>query len=172
MTVEVCLPGDTSPAGNSDRDNDGVADEVDVAPASPNLCRDTDGNGCDDCTHTGAEGSGGDPADDGTSADGDGICNASDDTVGDGVTDADAMRPDTSSAAVVDLATECSVSQLVACAGPLGSSEPCQDQGEYVASVAQTAQGFLIQGRCLDRRRQREIRRPRLRDPSSDGYCR
>jgi type II secretory pathway pseudopilin PulG len=146
VAVEIYLPGNSPAGGSGDSDDDGVADAGDVAPANPNLCRDVDGDGCDDCTHTGADGSGGDPADDGPDADGDGVCDASDDTDGDGVTDANDICPDTPPATSVDPATGCSVDQLVPCAGPFGSSEPWQNKGEYVASVAQTAQDFVDQG--------------------------
>jgi len=150
VTSEVYLPGPSLAGGSDDGDSDGVDDGEDVAPANPNLCRDTDGDGCDDCTNTGADGSGGDPANDGPDADGDGICDASDDTDGDGITDVSDICPNTSPATVVDPATGCSVAQLVPCAGPFSSSEPWQDHGEYVASVTQTAQDFVDQGLITD----------------------
>lgn len=85
--------------GDVDSDNDGVPDILDSAPLDPNVCRDVDGDGCDDCSVTGADGSGGDPANDGPDADLDGICDSSDncpnsatadqtDTDGDGLGDA------------------------------------------------------------------------------------
>jgi prepilin-type N-terminal cleavage/methylation domain-containing protein len=144
--VALYLPGDQPAAGGGDSDNDGVAEGEDVAPANPNLCRDADGDGCDDCTHTGANGSGGDPANDGPDADGDGICDASDDSDGDGVSDAGDICPGTPPATVVDPATGCSVAQLVPCAGPFGSSAPWTSHGQYVSSVTQTAQAFVNQG--------------------------
>ena len=57
-----------------DGDGDGVDDLIDQQPADPLLCRDVDGDACDDC-------SGGmfDPAGDGPDFDGDGICDPSDD---------------------------------------------------------------------------------------------
>jgi len=146
VTVEVYLAGDTSPVGSGDRDNDGVADEGDPVPANPNLCRDTDGDPCDDCTNTGADGSGGDSANDGHYADSDGICDARDDMDDDGVTDADDIGPEAPPATVVCPAMGCSVAQLVPYAGRFGSSEPWQNHRPFIAAVTQTAQGFLNRG--------------------------
>jgi len=100
-----------------------------------------DRNGCDGCTNNGADGSGGDPANDGSVAHG--ICDASDDTDTDGLTDAHDICPDTPPGTAVDRETACPIAQLVPCAGPFGSSEPWQDHGQYVASVTQTAQDFV-----------------------------
>ncbi len=70
-------------AGDPDDDGDGVNDGADSAPLDPNLCRDADGDSCDDCTN-GSD----DPADDGLDTDSDGMCNATDpDDDGDGVED-------------------------------------------------------------------------------------
>ena len=81
-------------AGDPDNDNDGVPDGMDVAPNNPNLCRDVDGDTCDDCVNTGANGSGGDPTNDGTDTDGDGLCNAGDpDNDNDGVPDGPDSNP-------------------------------------------------------------------------------
>ncbi|MCP3978249.1 MAG: hypothetical protein GY716_02800 [bacterium] len=65
-------------AGDTDNDNDGVDDVDDADPLDPNVCRDLDVDTCDDCTLTGADQSGGDPSDDGTDADADGLCDAGD----------------------------------------------------------------------------------------------
>lgn len=71
-----------------DIDNDGVIDDADTDPLNPNICRDIDGDGCDDCTITGADYSGGDPSNDGLDTDLDGICNeGDDDDDNDGYTD-------------------------------------------------------------------------------------
>ncbi|MEM9491665.1 MAG: hypothetical protein AAGC55_21140, partial [Myxococcota bacterium] len=67
---ESCQLG-TNPNA-SDSDGDGVNDGSDSAPNDPNMCLDMDGDGCDDCVTTGADGSGGDPNDDGADFDGDG----------------------------------------------------------------------------------------------------
>ncbi len=50
---------------DDDDDDDGVDDHDDLDPLDPNLCADSDGDGCDDCTITGANRSGGDVANDG-----------------------------------------------------------------------------------------------------------
>ncbi|WP_062054422.1 choice-of-anchor L domain-containing protein, partial [Aquimarina longa] len=79
ITVQVDTDNDGDPdVTDPDDDNDGVIDTGDNAPLNPNSCRDTDGDGCDDCTNSGANNSGGDPANDGTDSDGDGICDISD----------------------------------------------------------------------------------------------
>lgn len=71
-----------------DADNDGVIDDIDIDPLNPNVCRDIDEDGCDDCTITGADYSGGDPSNDGLDTDSDGICNdGDDDDDNDGYTD-------------------------------------------------------------------------------------
>ncbi len=81
-------------AGDPDVDGDGVPDTSDSAPLDPTRCRDVDGDGCDDCASTGANGSGGNVADDGPDADGDGTCDAGDsDDDGDGVTDVGDLAP-------------------------------------------------------------------------------
>ncbi len=61
-----------------DDDNDGVPDTVDSQANNPFGCRDVDSDGCDDCSITGADGSGGNATNDGPDADADGICDASD----------------------------------------------------------------------------------------------
>ncbi|HKP58272.1 MAG TPA: OmpA family protein [Polyangiales bacterium] len=60
--------------GDPDDDNDGVPDAMDSDPLDPDVCRDMDGDACDDCGLTGANGSGGDTGDDGDDADHDGLC--------------------------------------------------------------------------------------------------
>jgi MYXO-CTERM domain-containing protein len=70
-----------------DRDGDGVNDRVDADPDEPTVCRDLDSDTCDDCTNTGADGSGGNQANDGFDRDDDGICDAGEDTDGDGIRD-------------------------------------------------------------------------------------
>jgi hypothetical protein len=59
--------------GDADDDDDGVSDASDAAPLNPNICLDTDEDGCDDCTSGFF-----DPGDDGTDLDGDGYCAAGD----------------------------------------------------------------------------------------------
>jgi len=64
------LQGD---ACDPDDDNDGVSDLEDLDPFDPAVCRDVDGDGCDDC----ARGSD-DPSNDGADMDADGICDPGD----------------------------------------------------------------------------------------------
>lgn len=66
---------------NKDTDNDGVKDSEDLDPENPNICRDVDKDGCDDCTNTGTNKSGGDPNNDGEDIDKDGICDENDDVI-------------------------------------------------------------------------------------------
>jgi len=78
--------------GDSDDDNDGLTDALDVAPANPMLCGDSDLDTCDDCA-IGADGFGpladSFPAADGLDTDADLACNAGDpDDDNDGVGDA------------------------------------------------------------------------------------
>ena len=79
--------------GDTDDDNDGVPDIEDVDPLNENLCRDLDGDGCDDCSQiddAGAATPNFDPANDGADFDGDGLCNLGDpDDDNDGVNDAE-----------------------------------------------------------------------------------
>lgn len=71
---------------DDDDDNDGVVDVDDSDPLDPMVCRDSDGDSCDDCS-IGTDGFGpitdSDPLMDGTDDDEDGVCNASDLCVGD-----------------------------------------------------------------------------------------
>ena len=77
-------------AGDDDNDGDGVDDVDDSAPEDPRTCRDTDGDSCDDCVNTGADGSGGDPDGDGGDFESDGVCDGGDlDTDNDGIPDVD-----------------------------------------------------------------------------------
>lgn len=74
--------GDTlGDACDDDDDNDGIADALDAAPLNPNSCADADGDGCDDCS-MGTDGFGpladNDASNDGPDLDGDGICDAGD----------------------------------------------------------------------------------------------
>ena len=60
-------------AGDPDDDNDGALDGVDSNDANINVCSDTDGDGCDDCS-SGTF----DVTDDGLDTDSDGLCDAGD----------------------------------------------------------------------------------------------
>ncbi|MEM7247458.1 MAG: VCBS repeat-containing protein [Acidobacteriota bacterium] len=77
--------------GDTDDDNDGVLDGVDGAPLDPDLCEDTDGDGCDDCavgTDDFGANADNDPSMDGDDNDFDGTCDLGDtDDDNDGVVD-------------------------------------------------------------------------------------
>ena len=67
---------------DDDDDNAGVPDDGDGAPTDPALCRDVDGDQCDDCAVENdgyGEGDDFDPANDGLDTDSDGTCNVGDD---------------------------------------------------------------------------------------------
>jgi uncharacterized repeat protein (TIGR01451 family)/MYXO-CTERM domain-containing protein len=100
-TATACVdPGDLTTCGLAlqsgpavltvfpDADGDGVGDDDDAAPNDPSVCRDVDGDSCDDCSATGADHSGGDPGADGPDNELDGLCDPGDpDDDNDGVCD-------------------------------------------------------------------------------------
>ncbi len=77
----------------NDTDGDGVPNVDDPAPTNPNICGDSDHDGCDDCQKNGFKS----PNDDGPDADGDGLCDSGDpapnDTDGDDDGVPDAQEP-------------------------------------------------------------------------------
>jgi hypothetical protein len=76
-------------SGDLDDDNDGALDTADSDDNNANVCSDTDGDGCDDCSSGSYN-----PAADGTDFDGDGLCDTGDsDDDNDGVTDGDDSAP-------------------------------------------------------------------------------
>ena len=75
---------------DTDSDGDGVTDKDDEVRDEDTRCRDSDNDGCDDCSG----GQGPDPANDGPDADGDGRCDAAEDSDGDGVLDVDDLDID------------------------------------------------------------------------------
>ena len=82
---------------DADDDNDGVDDAQDPATGDPDICGDSDGDTCDDCS-VGSDNLGplpdNDPADDGTDTDSDGACDLGDlDDDNDGVDDVDDSAP-------------------------------------------------------------------------------
>jgi hypothetical protein len=109
-------------AGDGDDDNDGVPDAADADPRNPNVCRDADGDSCDDCS-----GGSDDPANDGDDFDADGLCDAGDgDDDNDGVTDAadaDPRNPNVCRDADSDSCDDCSG----------GSDDPANDGEDFDA---------------------------------------
>ncbi|MBK7537136.1 MAG: thrombospondin type 3 repeat-containing protein [Myxococcales bacterium] len=99
-------------ASDGDDDNDGVVDAADSNPTDANVCRDVDADTCDDCSVTGANGSGGNVANDGADNDGDGQCNGGDgDDDNDGAPDAsdsDDGNPNVCSDSDADTCDDCS----------------------------------------------------------------
>ena len=100
-------------AGETDKDNDGILDGVDSNPLNPNVCKDTDSDTCDDCAVTGANGSGGSVAGDGTDTDTDGQCDAGDtDDDNDGVldgADSNPLNPNLCQDSDADTCDDCAV---------------------------------------------------------------
>ncbi|MBN1612551.1 MAG: hypothetical protein JW940_38330, partial [Polyangiaceae bacterium] len=121
-----------------DTDRDGVADVDDADPSDPTRCADTDSDGCDDCTNTGADHSSGDVANDGDDFDADGLCDDGDsDKDNDGVPDVEDTEPlDASVCADADEdgCDDCAVT------GPLGLG----------ANVANDGDDFDADGLCDD----------------------
>jgi hypothetical protein len=101
----------TCDANDADDDNDGVGDADDSDDLNPDVCRDADGDGCDDCA-VGVDDFGPEadfnPANDGADNDGDGACDAGDaDDDNDGLDDGeeivtDPFDPDTDGDTVCD----------------------------------------------------------------------
>ncbi|MCP4704636.1 MAG: hypothetical protein GY865_08495 [candidate division Zixibacteria bacterium] len=84
-------------SGDPDNDNDGVPDASDPAIHNPDICGDSDGDGCDDCS-VGTDDWGpdpdNDPSNDGLDTDGDGLCDSGDpDIDNDGVANASDTDP-------------------------------------------------------------------------------
>ena len=104
-----------------DSDGDRVPDSIDNCPLDPNPDQaDFDGDGLGDVC---------DP-----DADGDGVQNGQD------------LCPWTPLGEIVHPDSGCSMDQLNPCAGPLGTTEPWRNHGEYVSSVAHTANEFFAMG--------------------------
>jgi hypothetical protein len=133
----VVASGDTDGDGtpddcDADDDNDGVDDASDVNSLNPNLCEDADADSCDDCA-IGVDGFGpaadGNPANDGTDTDSDGLCNTGDpDDDNDGVADGgdlDAVDPSICADADGDLCDDCAIG--VDGLGPLPDNTPAND---------------------------------------------
>ncbi|MFH2140887.1 MAG: T9SS type A sorting domain-containing protein, partial [Bacteroidota bacterium] len=123
-------------SGDPDDDNDGVLDASDVSPLNPDLCEDSDGDGCDDCS-VGTDNFGpladNLPNNDGIDTDGDGLCNSGDtDDDNDGVDDAtemanatDPLNPDVCGDSDGDGCDDCSVGTDNF--GPLADNNPAND---------------------------------------------
>ena len=94
VSFDICQYGTTDSNGvilngmdyktTLDVDGDGVDKDADIDDNNPLACRDVDGDGCDDCSVTGADGSGGDASNDGPDLNGDGACDVNDKD-GDGI---------------------------------------------------------------------------------------
>ena len=115
-----------------DDDNDGILDGIDVDPWDPNICTDSDGDGCDDCS-IGMDGFGpvpdNDPFNDGVDTDSDGMCDVGDmDDDNDGVEDPDdlnALDPNSCEDSDSDTCDDCSVG--IDGFGPVPDNDPFND---------------------------------------------
>ncbi|MHC4442537.1 MAG: S8 family serine peptidase [Planctomycetota bacterium] len=119
---DTCMDMDGDGLGNGDKGNSGcVNPTTDSDDGNPNVCADTDGDTCEDCS-----GGSFDPANDGTDMDGDGICDFTDtctDADGDGLgngdngnsgcadptTDSDDNNPQVCTDSDTDTCDDCSV---------------------------------------------------------------
>ncbi|TDI47473.1 MAG: hypothetical protein E2P01_06890, partial [Acidobacteria bacterium] len=105
---------------DDDDDNDGVPDLQDSDPLNPNVCRDLDGDTCDDCS-SGTD----DPANDGPDFDLDGACDAGDldddnDAVPD-LQDSDPFNPNVCRDLDADTCDDCSS----------GTDDPANDGPDF-----------------------------------------
>lgn len=142
---------------DADDDNDGVSDALDNCPLIANTDQaDLDGDGRGDACDTDVDGDGIESSVDNCPYvananqldwDLDGVGDACDtDVDGDGVPNSTDTCGFTAPGVVVDPANGCSIQQLVPCSGPRGTTEPWKNHGQYVSSVAKTANSFLRQG--------------------------
>jgi len=122
--------------GDQDDDNDGVEDSLDISPLVATSCKDTDLDTCDDCSITGADGSGGDVYNDGPDADSDGICDATDSCSGDnttGDTDGDGIcndqDTDDDGDGVIDTSDTDPVNELVCADADNDTCDDCSNTG-------------------------------------------
>ncbi|MCW5205529.1 FG-GAP repeat protein [Desulfobulbus sp. F5] len=141
---------------NPDSDKDGIFDDADNCPSIANADQadyDQDGAG-DVCDDDDDRDNVLDVSDncplaynpDQADLDNDGLGNAcDDDDDGDNVADTNDNCPSTASGDVVD-ATGCSISQLVPCQGPKGTTASWRNKGQYVSAVAKSAESFLAAG--------------------------
>ncbi|MEW5923037.1 MAG: thrombospondin type 3 repeat-containing protein [Candidatus Zixiibacteriota bacterium] len=118
--------------GDPDDDNDGVTDAADTAPLNPDICQDSDGDGCDDCA-VGTDDFGplpdNLPNNDGTDTDADGMCDVGDpDDDNDGVADAAdtaPLNPDICEDTDGDACDDCAIGTDNF--GPLADNNPNND---------------------------------------------
>ena len=159
-----CFPASLNIQCVIDTDGDGVPDDQDNCPTTPNPDQvDTDGDGigdaCDPCPLDPANDADGDgvcgnvdncpatPNPDQADADGDGLgdaCDADDDN--DGVPDGADLCPGTPAGEVVNT-SGCSIAQLCPCNGPW------KNHGEYVSCVTHTSQDFENAGLITNQQR-------------------
>jgi CSLREA domain-containing protein len=144
-------------ACDADDDNDGVPDDMDNCPLMTNSAQtDTDGDGRGDVCDGDLDGDGVDNSVDNCPLhpnasqydfDGDSQGDACDaDIDGDGVGNIADVCGLTPVDEVVDPGTGCSIAQLSPCQGPRGTTMPWRNHGQYVSSVARSAESFLAQG--------------------------
>ncbi|MGC4065514.1 MAG: hypothetical protein QM784_12880 [Polyangiaceae bacterium] len=138
---DVNLDGTPDYMVSEDPDGDGVVNSLDSAPNNPNVCRDVDGDGCDDCTNTGANGSGGSVANDGLDTDADGRCNLGDtDDDNDGVLDAadsSPLNPLVCRDVDADTCDDCSVTGANGSGGSI-SNDGADSDGDWQCNAGDT----------------------------------
>ena len=122
---------DQCDAIETDDDNDGVDDGPDTNDTNPNVCADADNDTCDDCSQTGANGSGGSLANDGADADLDGLCDAFEgDDDNDGVpdvADTNPTNPNVCADADTDTCDDCAITGANGSGGSTTNDGPNSD---------------------------------------------
>ncbi len=135
-------------AGDADDDNDTVADAGDAEPLDRFVCRDTDGDACDDCASGTA-----DPAADGADLDRDGLCDAGDpDADGDGVPNELDCRPLDAGSGLCDDGNGCTddaCDAATGCVSVPAVGRSCEDGSACTTLDACDASGACVGGAPL-----------------------